>query len=342
MSPSLRPRTLTLSQARRIVRSTSRGGIARAHSKGVAWFRSRLLPALSTLERAAKTRKDRRWLSGAYYVVGDIHDFNHARRAAIAAYRRSLRFDPGQAAAWREIGGMLRDPGHHARARGALRRALALDPQDACAQSDLAYLDQLQGSAPLFRQGDRVWEADELLARGKRDAAGKLVREARGPRGLLCAARILGAGGDSEGVMRTWDRIVRARGPVDLRYGDWFFLPEAVFDAPAFWSALWKLGGRLKSCVFVTSDTLWYARPKTRSRGLPSAESAKRYQRLMIRYNLARTRDDVPCLRALIQRYPTWKEPRDMVARLAQRGALGEAKSKPRSAPRGPGRRTAS
>lgn len=114
--------------------------------------------------------------------------------------------------------------------------------------------------------------------------------------------------------------IVRARGAVDLGYGDWFFLPQAVFEAPAFWSALWKLGGRLKSCVFVTSDTLWYARPKTPPRVLPSAESAKGYQRLMIRYNLARTRDDVASLRALVQRYPTWKEPRDVLARLARRG----------------------
>jgi hypothetical protein len=119
MSPSLRPRTLTLAQARRIVRSTSRGGIARVHGKGCAWFRSRLLPALRILERTTRTREDRRWLSGAYYVVGDIHDFNHAPRAAIAAYRKSLRFAPEQAAAWREIGGMLGHMGDHARARRA-------------------------------------------------------------------------------------------------------------------------------------------------------------------------------------------------------------------------------
>jgi tetratricopeptide (TPR) repeat protein len=325
MTPSPRPRTLSLVQARRIVRSTARGGIARAHGKGFAWLRSRLLPALRILERAAKTRKERLWLSGAYYVLGDIHDFNHAPRAAIVAYRKSLRLDPRQAAAWREIGGMLRDMGHRAGARGALRRAVALDPEDAHAKSDLAYLDQLQGSASLFRQGDHVWEADELLARGKRDDAWKLVRGARGPRGLLCAARILGACGDSEGVMGTWDRIVRARGPVDLRYGDWFFLPRAVFEAPAFWSALWKLGGRLETCVFVTSGTLWYARPKrpkARSRAMSSGDSVKGYQRLMIRYNLARTRGDVGSLRALLQRYPTWKEPRDVLARLVQRGGL--------------------
>lgn len=78
MIPSPRPRPLPIAQARRIVRSTSCGGIARAHGKGFAWLVSRLLPALNALERAAKTRKDRRWLSCAYYVVGDIHDFNHA------------------------------------------------------------------------------------------------------------------------------------------------------------------------------------------------------------------------------------------------------------------------
>jgi hypothetical protein len=130
--------------------------------------------------------------------------------------------------------------------------------------------------------------------------------------------------------------------PVDLAYGDWFFLPEAVFEAPAFWSALWRLGRRLKACVFVISDTLSYARPKARSRALSSSGSAKHHQRLMIRYNLARTRDDVASLRALLQRYPTWKEPRDMVARLAQRGALGEVRSKPGRAPREPGHGTAS
>jgi hypothetical protein len=36
----------------------------------------------------------------------------------------------------------------------------------------------------------------------------------------------------------------------------------------------------------------------------------------MIRYNLARTHDDVPSLRALLQQYPTWKEPREALQRL--------------------------
>jgi tetratricopeptide (TPR) repeat protein len=261
MATSSSFRTLTRDQARRVVRWTSRGGVAQTHGKGFAWFRSLLLPALSVFERSARTPEDRRLLSGAYYVVGDMHDFNGAPRAAISAYRRSLRFDPSEAAAWREIGGMLDRMGHRNRARNAVRRALALAPDDECAKSDLQYLEP-DGADALFIEGDPVWEADELLARGRVEDAWTSARGVRGVRGLLCAARVLGARGDDGAVLRVWDRIVRSGSPVELSSGDWFFLPETVFEAPAFWSGLWKLGGRLKAGVFVSSDTLIHALPR--------------------------------------------------------------------------------
>jgi tetratricopeptide (TPR) repeat protein len=256
-------------------------------------------------------------LSGAYYVVGDIHDFNHAPRAAISAYRRSLRFDPSEAAAWREIGGMLEWMGHHNRARTALRRALALAPDDEYAQSDLRYLDQA-GADARFREGDPVWEVDELLARGRLDDAWTSAHGVRGVHGLLCAARVLGARGHDGAVLRVWDRIVRSRSPVELSSGDWFFLPETVFEAPEFWCGLWKLGRRLKAGVFVSSDTLIHALPKARA-GHRSLKDGTTYQRLMIRYNLARTRDDIASLRRLLRGYPTWKEPREVLKRLEAR-----------------------
>jgi hypothetical protein len=36
----------------------------------------------------------------------------------------------------------------------------------------------------------------------------------------------------------------------------------------------------------------------------------------MIRYNLAKTRDDIASLRRLLRGYPTWKEPREVLKRL--------------------------
>ncbi len=261
-------------------------------------------------------------LSGAYYVVGDIHDFNHAPRAAISAYRRSLRFDPSEAAAWREIGGMLEWMGHHTRARTALRRALVLAPDDEYAQSDLRYLEQ-DGADAVFREGDPVWEVDELLARGRLDHAWTSARRFRGVRGLLCAARVLGARGDDGAVLRVWDRIVRSRSPVELSSGDWFFLPETVFEAREFWSGLWKLGRRLKAGVFVSSDTLIHALPRARAEHR-SLKDGTTHQRLMIRYNLARTCDDIASLRRLLRGYPTWKEPREVLKRLEAQNSRSE------------------
>jgi tetratricopeptide (TPR) repeat protein len=304
----------TRDQSRRIVRWASRSGVAKAHAKGFGWFRTRLLRALDEFERTAKTRDDQRLLSGAYYVVGDIHDFNGAPRAAVAAYRKSLRFDKNEAAAWREIGSMLERMGLRPRARSALRRAVALDPNDGYAKTDLAYLGKDNAGA-LFREGDPVWEADELLARGRVDDAWTVARHTRGVRGLLCAARILGARGDDVAVLRVWDRILRSGAAVELSSGDWFFLPEVVFDAQAFWSALWKLRGRLQVSVFVSSDTLIHARSKASARRRTSNDGAS-LQRLMIRYNLARTREDARSLRALLHTYPTWREPRDCLKRL--------------------------
>ncbi len=306
-------------QARRIVLWTARAGVADVHAKGFAWFRTRLCPALDAFAATAKTATDRRTLSQACYVVRDVHDWNGAPRAAIAAYRRSLRHDPRQAASWREIGSMQDRMGDGRHARMALRRALALDPEDQCARDDLTTLNE-HGATRVYDETDPVWTADELLARGHAQQESNVVSRVRGVRGLLCAARVHGARGDGAAVLRTWDRIARSHGSVELSYGDWFFLPSATFDEPAFWSALWSLGGRLSECVFVRSETLSDARSKERLPGRRSSRS-RGTQRLMIRYHLARTRADASSLRRLLSLYPTWKEPRDLPNQMASRGA---------------------
>ena len=125
-----RPAPLTLVQARRLVAWVDRAWVAPVHDKGHVWFQRRLLPALAMVASVAQSAADKRALGSAYYIVGDIHDFNHAPREALAAYRTSLRWWPDHGAAWREIGNMQQQVGQLDAARASLRKSLRLDPTE--------------------------------------------------------------------------------------------------------------------------------------------------------------------------------------------------------------------
>lgn len=100
---------------------------------------------------------------------------------------------------------MFEKMGQEVAARRALRTAIAMNPGDSHAHADLQALDR--GPAVLFRSGDQVWAADELLAGGRADDAWEVIRSARAVRGLQCMARVLGAKGDTTGVLGIWSRI---------------------------------------------------------------------------------------------------------------------------------------
>jgi hypothetical protein len=187
------------------------------HPLGHAWLRHGVLPAIDALERAERAPDDARLLTSAWILVGEVDELVDAPRTAASAYTRALRYAPGV----REL--------------RALRTAAL-----AVAES---------------RRADAVVESAEVLAHGHAKAALTRVSALRSTRGLLAQARAHGALGDVLQVIATYERLGKSSRALRLELADWFYLPDAVFDSPAFWRAMARLVPRLaRGSVFVHAD----------------------------------------------------------------------------------------
>ncbi len=304
--------SLSVAKARNVVRGVE--GIAGVYSRGYRWVHGTLEPAVRRLD-TARARADRRLASYGYYLLGDVHDFNHAPHAAIREYQKCLALEPAEAAAWREIGTCYQEMGNCRLALRALRRSIALDPQDEYAKSEMELLEE-HGARSLYTAGDRVWQAAEHLARGRfRPALGMLGRRCT-TAARLQRARILGAMGDTDGVIREWRRLDgqltapwratwkkhRTVRGAELEPGDWFFLPEAVWNDPEFWGLQWRLRGRL----FGASHP-----PRCGNEDDFFAPFAAK-----LRFHLARTRENARAAKHLSCQYPEWKVARALATEL--------------------------
>jgi TolB-like protein/Tfp pilus assembly protein PilF len=74
-------------------------------------------------------------LGAAYATKASYLGLPELRQHAVASLRRAIELQPGSARAWRELGSVLVDMGQDAEAMVAIRRALAIDPEDASACS---------------------------------------------------------------------------------------------------------------------------------------------------------------------------------------------------------------
>jgi len=258
---------------------------------------------------ASKLPGDRELAADGYYRLGDVHDFNRAPRAAIAAYRRCLKLNPQEAAAWREIGSMYVSLGRNNKALSALRRAIRMDPEDEDARADLEGIRRYPSPRPSGR-ARRFQQVCELLARHRFQDALSLLRSARSIPELQLKARIHGAQGDSDQVLAVWEEISSGKGPVELLWEDWYFLPGEIFDSAAWWKLLWRLRSRWKSCS-------WPRFPSTDC--LKLATDAKGFRvrsTLVVKYYLAKTGNDFGAALKLSRRNPKWNAAADLARRL--------------------------
>ena len=227
-----RRKKLPLSAARRTLRAALADDTAGVHPLGHAWLRGEVLPAIAALTHAALThamptattatdttdaRADATLLAAAWTLVGEVYELVDAPRAAVAAYTRARRLAPHVA----EL------------------RALRADAQAAAKR------------APR----NVVSESAELLAADRAKAALALLSRSRSARALLARARTYGALGDAAQVIATFAALRKTRGPLRLELADWFYLPDAAFESPAFWRALARLVPRLAcGSVFVHAN----------------------------------------------------------------------------------------
>jgi serine/threonine protein kinase len=72
-------------------------------------------------------------LGVSYATKASYLSLPELRQRAVASFRRAIELQPASARAWRELGAVLVDMGEEAEGTAAIRRALAIDPEDASA-----------------------------------------------------------------------------------------------------------------------------------------------------------------------------------------------------------------
>jgi hypothetical protein len=276
--------------------------------QGHHWVQRTYLPALRRLAKA-RNRADRRTGAHGYELLGGLQDLNGAPRAAIRAYQRSLQLQPKSARPWRFIACMLENLGHFQRARHALLRAEAFNPDDGLVTADLERIDwALYHPCPvLFEEGSVPLEVSEAIAAGRYTKAHELLGRKRSIRARQLRARIHGARGEVDDVVRQWTIIANGKGRVHPQHADWFYAFQGpAGDDPRLWRVLlWKIRPKLDGGSFNYSETLWDI----------DVPMAKRFE-LHSRCELARCEGDVEALLALAAKYPTWREPGQLALKL--------------------------
>jgi hypothetical protein len=134
-------------------------------------------------------------------------------------------------------------------------------------------------------------------------------------------ARAYGALGDSERVVQEWEGIAATGAETEIEPGDWFFLPDVVWDQPRFWHALHAMRHRLGygwSYVHDAIDRI-VPHPKRRTHSLADLKRNRRQLSLWFRYEIARTERDARKALQLAKRYPQWPQAVRLAKKLASR-----------------------
>jgi len=282
-------------------------GVGAAHNKGYRWFRRTFVPTLEDAEHDTLTPEREIILADAYYVLGDIHDLNDAPKEAAKAYLKSIDLCPSSGA-WRELGRMYDNMGRKEEAIQCLHTALSIDPEDDHAILDLQCIYPESTVSPLYNEGDTFWEINELLAQNKADAALPLLKKSNSLKSILYRARVYGAQGDENRALKTLEKLRLTKRNIELEYGDWFYIPDALYDRSLFWELMLELHPRLSGVyLFLFHDSLSKSSEELANNRLQDEKNQE--LRLVFQYNLYRCRNDYSKMLHLHETFPKWKEP---------------------------------
>jgi tetratricopeptide (TPR) repeat protein len=309
-----------LMKARKLVDRAAERGISYVNGQAYAWFRAVLEPAVEMLCRSKEQPDDLRLAGDGLYLIGDVYDVSiNAPLMAARSYRRAVRLCPGFSYAWRELGSMLSDAGRHKAAVAALKRAVRLDPEDKDAELDLEWaLKEAHENRPSWREtADPLWRVSELLAAKRHDEAMDQVRAVRGVAGILGRARVYGALGQADEVLRQWRRLEGKKvRQIDLAYPDWYFLPDELTDRAEFWRVVKRLVPKLGPHVFPSFfELMWNSGRRFKGK---STYSYRTWYRAMCDYNLARCTKRARYLNGALRKYPEWARGQRLHDRLTQ------------------------
>lgn len=291
-----------------ILEELSEEGILEAHARGYEFLRDEVVPALEVADDGSLEQAD--VVSDGWYVVGDIHDFNDAPLAAIAAYERSANADPESAAPHRELAGTYSRLGRHAEALDAIHEAMDIDPAVPHGLSDLEAIQNAADaqSASQHVEADPLWEAAEFLASFDPNAALKRVAKLSTLEGIQMRSRCHGALGQASEFLAAWNDIAALDGPIELAYADWFYMPDDAIDDIRFWRLLLNAHDRMEPGVFL--------HPPQEVRNAHRALTGPESEKLYMEYSVERLDGNIDGLKAILRKYPEWTEIKDDIREL--------------------------
>ena len=278
------------------------------------WLTMKFLPALERFKLVAKSEKDFYLISDIYYKLGDIFFFIDAPLFSLKYFKLSINVDPKNCSSYREAGCRLDEMGQYKEAKTYLSKALELCPNDEMSQLDWRRIGKNnigEEEEPLYKKGDKGWEIDELLAKGKFTQVLSKLEKVDTIEDRQRRARAYGGLDKKEEMIREWELMSTMSGTIEYQSADWFYMPDKVWNSKSFWYAIEKLEGRFVHGVTLYHDTLFKAiqYPKESNSSLDNdlQEHNKRIA-LFAQFQIARLTRDAELSKELATRYPQWTE----------------------------------
>ena len=304
---------LASSSERQFLRRCAKVGAQALLSGGYEYLFATAIPLMRRIARLARRPGDRRLAAGALAIVGNLFVYLHAPRAALRYYRLATRVDAqlcearcGAALLLYMLGDYKRGSAAHAHARRFCK-------------TDRICLDELEDVREIvhyerqlfYEPRDITVAVAESLARNAPAEAVEIVKGKRSPGTRIWRARAFAASGATERMIREWKMVLPAIGY--LSSADWFYLCDRDWNEPKIWTVLLELTGELRNVGLFFRQLSTTEAKRSRVRRAEAQED-------ILRYHLARCTIDMVELRRLHNKYPSWREPRQILHRLLTGG----------------------
>jgi tetratricopeptide (TPR) repeat protein len=288
------------------LKKVSKEGVGWTHNNGFEWIKNTLIPHLEFAQQFLNHEKY--LIADCFYVLGDVHDFNNAPKAAIKAYAKAIQYDHQFAAAYREMANMYSRIGNYEKATELISIAIHLEPDDKYALLDQEDIHQAleESKEPLYKESDKIWQCNELLANFQPQESLSLLQTTESVEYCKTSAQCYGALLDTQHYLKEWEKISQKNCEIEFKYADWFYMPETVFDSPEIWAIFLSISEKIKPSVFLSFDSLY------QSELYKNLNSNEQYK-LLIEFNIYRTESNKEKLTQLYKTYPCWHDLKEII-----------------------------
>lgn len=201
-------------------------GVIWIQENGYEWLKKVLLFKMESL--VPKTEQERLILADAWYMIGELYDFNSAPKHAIQFYEKAIALNPNMAIYYREIANMYNQFGDYGEAFKYINIALEKDPDDVSSQIDRQDIqDNLNYNHESFYSEDNeMWQYAELLAAEQFDTLIQRIQAVEYPdfETQLCLCRAYAASGRQDEYIALWNKIVADKTDFYPEGIDWFYM----------------------------------------------------------------------------------------------------------------------